>query len=140
MSLPPHTARRPVGQRKAIPPSEQQADDIGERVPADRDGSDRDRDRVYGGKRDGENGIGADPTWSGRERAGSRAVIGGAPRREQAGGEQSRTTRTSGRIRITGGAAGETPSGTGSPTDGSSSPRLSFASNAGLHSGGGGGT
>jgi hypothetical protein len=50
----PHPARRAVGQCQAIPPAEQQAGDIGQRIPANRERSDSYCDRIYRGKRNGE--------------------------------------------------------------------------------------
>src|SRR5580692_3580554 len=44
--LPPDQMRRPSGQSQAIPPADQQPDNVGERIPADRKGSERDRDRI----------------------------------------------------------------------------------------------
>ena len=54
MSLARDQMRRPSGESEAIAPADQQPDNIGERVPADREGPDRDRDRIDRGKRDGE--------------------------------------------------------------------------------------
>ena len=48
---------RPAGQRQAIAPADQQPDNIGERVPADRERAERDRDRVDRRERDRKSGI-----------------------------------------------------------------------------------
>src|SRR5271157_5220565 len=43
---------RPPGESETITPADQQPDDIGERVPADRHGAERDRDRINRRERD----------------------------------------------------------------------------------------
>ena len=45
---------RPVGEHQAIAPADHQPDDIGERIPADRERPQRDRDRVDRRKGDDE--------------------------------------------------------------------------------------
>src|SRR5690242_420431 len=48
--------RRSAGQSEAIPPTDQQPDNVGERIPADRKGSDRNCDRIDRWKRNHEEG------------------------------------------------------------------------------------
>src|SRR5260370_17560515 len=75
--------RGPSGQSEAIPPANQQPDNVGERIPADRKGSDPDRDRIDHRKRNHEEGHERARGGCSKDRRWPASYKGGKPDRQE---------------------------------------------------------